>query len=122
MQAYLELTEYNSSIIMPDQLPAEDWPNILVIDARDAAQLESDHIHGAVNIEWRQADARRDEIPRDTTVVIDCNTGSLSAQAVFALHLLGLDNVRGLAGRTRGLQDQGRLRGQPTGQAVSCHP
>jgi 3-mercaptopyruvate sulfurtransferase SseA len=53
MEEYLELTEYGSSVILPEQIPAEDWPDILVIDARDAAQFEADHIPGAVNIEWR---------------------------------------------------------------------
>jgi rhodanese-related sulfurtransferase len=94
IEEYLELTEYGSSIILPEQIPAEDWPNILVIDARDAAQFEADHIPGAVNIEWREVVARRDEIPRDQPVIIYCNTGSLSAQAGFALRLLGWDNVR----------------------------
>jgi rhodanese-related sulfurtransferase len=94
IEEYLEFTEYGSSIISPEQIPAEDWPNILVIDARDATQFEADHIPGAINIEWRQAVPRRDEIPRDQPVVIYCNTGSLSAQAVFALRLLGWDNVR----------------------------
>lgn len=65
----------------------------MVIDARDAAQFEADHIPGAVNIEWRRAVARRDEIPRDKPVVVYCNTGSLSAQVAFALRLPGWDNV-----------------------------
>jgi hypothetical protein len=70
MAEYLEFTEYGSSIILPEQIPAEDWPGILVIDARDAAQFEADHIPGAVNMEWREAVARRDEIPRDQPVVV----------------------------------------------------
>lgn len=94
LEEYLEFAEYGSSIIRPEQIPQEDWPRILVIDARDAAQFEADHIPGAINIEWRRAVARRGEIPRDKPVVIYCNTGSLSAQAVFALRLLGWDNVR----------------------------
>jgi rhodanese-related sulfurtransferase len=93
-EEYLEFTEYGSSIILPEQIPAEDWPGILVIDARDAAQFEAEHIPGAVNIEWREAVARCEEIPREQPVVVYCNTGSLSAQAVFALRLLGWDNVR----------------------------
>jgi rhodanese-related sulfurtransferase len=107
MQEYLEFTEYGSSIILPEQIPAEDWPGILVIDARDAAQFEADHIPGAVNMEWREAVARRDEIPRDKPVVVYCNTGSLSAQAVFALRLLGWDNVRVLQDGIEGWKAKG---------------
>lgn len=84
MEEYLDFAEYGSSIILPEQIPQEEWPKILVIDARDAAQFEADRIPGAINIEWRRAVARRDEIPRDKPVVVYCNTGSLSAQAVFA--------------------------------------
>jgi rhodanese-related sulfurtransferase len=107
MVEYLEFTEYGSSIILPEQIPAEDWPGILVIDARDAAQFEADHIPGAVNMEWREAVARRDEIPRDKPVVVYCNTGSLSAQAVFALRLLGWDNVRVLQDGIEGWKVKG---------------
>lgn len=107
MAEYLEFAEYGSSIILPEQVPAEDWPGILVIDARDAAQFEADHIPGAVNMEWREAVARRDEIPRDKPVVVYCNTGSLSAQAVFALRLLGWDNVRVLQDGIEGWQAKG---------------
>jgi rhodanese-related sulfurtransferase len=83
-------------------MPAEDWPGILVIDARDTAQFEFEQIPGALNNEWRGVVGRRDEIRRDQPVVIYCNTGSLSARAGFALRLLGWDKVRilqdGLAG------------------------
>jgi len=107
MEDYLAFTEYGSSVILPEQIPAEDWPNILVIDARDAAQFEADQIPGAVNIEWRQVVAQRDEIPRDQPVVIYCNTGSLSAQAGFALRLLGWDNVRILQDGLEGWKAKG---------------
>lgn len=107
IEEYLEFAEYGASVILPEQIPAEDWPDILVIDARDAAQFEADHIPGAVNIEWRRVVARRDEIPRDKTVVVYCNTGSLSAQAVFALRLLGWDNVRVLQDGLEGWKAKG---------------
>jgi rhodanese-related sulfurtransferase len=107
MEEFLEFAEYGSSIILPEQIPAEDWPNILVVDARDAGQFSADHIPDAVNIEWRQAVARRDEIPRDRPMVMYCNTGSLSAQAVFALRLLGWDNVRVLQDGLQGWKAKG---------------
>jgi len=107
MEEYLEFTEYGASIILPEQIPEEEWPNILVIDARDVSQFEADHIPGAVNIEWRTAVGRRDEIPRDKPVVVYCNTGSLSAQAVFALRLLGWDNVRVLQDGIEGWKTKG---------------
>lgn len=94
IEEYLDFTEYGSSIIWPEQIPEEDWKRVMVIDARDADQFAKEHIPGARNIEWRRIPARRDEIPRDGLVVVYCNTGSLSAQSVFAMRLLGWDNVK----------------------------
>lgn len=94
MEEYLEFVDYGGGIILPEQIPAKDWKNITVIDARDAGQYRKDHIPGAINIEWRQALARRAELPQDRMVLLYCNTGTLSAQAGFALRLAGMENVR----------------------------
>lgn len=98
IEEYMEFSEYGSSIIFAEQIPAPEWPKIVVLDARDAEQYARNHIPGAVNIEWRQAIARRHDIPKDKLVVYYCNSGSLSAQAVFALRLIGWDNVKVLQG------------------------
>jgi rhodanese-related sulfurtransferase len=42
--------------------------------------------------------AKREHIPKDRMVLIYCNTGSLSAQAGFALRVAGWSNVRILQG------------------------
>ena len=107
IEEYLDFTEYGSSLIWPEQIPAEDWNNVFVVDARDAAQYAKGHIPGAVNIEWRQAVARRGELPKDRMVVVYCNSGSLSAQAVFALRLLGYDNVKVLQDGYEGWKAKG---------------
>lgn len=107
LSGYLDFAEYGSSLIWPEQIPADDWKKIFVVDARDAAQYAKEHIPGAVNIEWRQAVARRAEIPRDRMVVMYCNSGSLSAQAVFALRLLGYDNVKVLQDGIEGWKKKG---------------
>ena len=107
LSGYLDFTEYGSSLIWPEQIPADDWKKVFVVDARDAAQYEKEHIPGAVNIEWRQAVARRAELPADRMVVVYCNSGSLSAQAVFALRLLGYDNVKVLQDGIEGWKKKG---------------
>lgn len=107
VEAYLDFTEYSSSLIWPEQIPAEDWKHLYLIDARDAAQYAQGHIPGAINIEWRQAVAHRNEIPKDRMVVVYCNSGSLSAQAVFALRLLGWDNVKVLQDGYEGWKAKG---------------
>ena len=107
IEEYMDFTEYGSSIIWPEQIPEEDWKRVTVIDARDADQFAKEHIPGAINIEWRQAIARRNEIPKNQMVVYYCNSGSLSAQAVFALRVLGWDNVKVLQDGIEGWKKKG---------------
>lgn len=107
LSGYLDFAEYGSSLIWPEQIPGDDWKKVFIVDARDAAQFEKGHIPGAVNIEWRQAVARRAELPKDRMVVVYCNSGSLSAQAVFALRLLGYDNVKVLQDGLEGWKKKG---------------
>ena len=102
MEEYFEFSEYGGATILPEQIPAEDWKNITVIDTRDADQYQKAHIPGAVNIDWRQVLGHRAELPTDRMVLVYCNAGTLSAQAGFALRLAGMDNVRILQG---GLND-----------------
>jgi rhodanese-related sulfurtransferase len=98
MEGYLEFVDYGGGVMFAEQIPKEDWQKFLVIDARDAGQFAKAHIPGAINMDWRQVLARRNEIPKDRPVLIYCNTGSLSAQAGFALRVAGWDNVRILQG------------------------
>lgn len=98
MEAYLEFVDYGGATIFPQQIPKDEWKKMFVIDARDPGQYAKGHIPGAVNIEWRQVLAKRNEIPKDKPVLIYCNQGTLSAQAGFALRLAGYENVRILQG------------------------
>ena len=98
MEAYLEFVEYGGGVIFAEQIPRDDWKKFVLIDARDAGQFAKGHIPGAINMDWRQVLAKRDSIPKDKPVLIYCNTGSLSAQAGFALRVAGWDNLRILQG------------------------
>ncbi|ALK87739.1 rhodanese-like domain-containing protein [Limnohabitans sp. 63ED37-2] len=98
MEAYLEFVDYGGGVIFAEQIPKDEWPKMVVIDARDPAQFSKGHIPGAVNMDWRQVLAKRNTIPKNKPVLIYCNTGSLSAQAGFALRVAGWENVRILQG------------------------
>src|SRR5512139_1090383 len=91
MEEYFDFSEYGGATILPEQIPAEDWKKILVIDTRDADQYKTEHIPGAINIEWRQVLGRRAELPADKMVLLYCNAGTLSAQAGLALRVAGMD-------------------------------
>ena len=121
MAAYLEFVDYGGGVIFAEQIPKDEWPKMLVIDARDAGQFAKGHIPGAINMDWRQVLAKRSDIPRNKPVLIYCNTGSLSAQAGFALRVAGWDNVRILQGgfnewKTKGGFDANRRAARRSGK------
>ena len=72
--------------------------DVIFIDARNKGQYQKGHIPGAINIEWRQILTRRNEIPKDKTVILYCETGLLSSKAHFALRVAGWENVKVLWG------------------------
>ena len=109
MEEYLAFVDYGGGTISPEQIPKDDWPRFHVIDARDKAQFDKEHIPGAVNLEWRQVLEKRATIPQDKPVLIYCNTGSLSAQAGFALRVAGYENVRIIQGGFA-VEEQRRVR------------
>lgn len=109
MSGYLDFIEYGGGVIFAEQIPRDQYDKMMVIDARDAGQFAKSHIPGAVNIDWRQVLNKRDQIPKDKMVLIYCNSGSLSAQAGFALRVAGWENVRILQGGFDEWQAKGGL-------------
>lgn len=102
MQEYLEFATYDAGIIVPQQLTKEIFESVVFIDTRSEEQFGKEAIPGARHIEWREVLGRIDEIPTDKKVVLYCNTGSLSAQAAFALRVAGRTNVLVLQGGIEG--------------------
>ncbi len=89
----MEFSTYEAGIIVPQQLSKDIFDSVVFIDTRDAGQFAKGTIPGARNIEWREVLSRINDIPKDKKVILFCNTGSLSAQAAFALRVAGRDNV-----------------------------
>lgn len=98
MATYLDFADYGGGTIFAEQIAREQYAKMVIIDARNSEQYAKSHIAGAMNIEWRQVLAQSARIPKDRMVLIYCNTGSLSAQAGFALRVAGWENVRILQG------------------------
>ena len=59
MEAYLEFVDSGGGVIFAEQILKEEWPKMVVIDARDPAQFAKGHIPGAINMDWRQVLAKR---------------------------------------------------------------
>ena len=98
IESYFDFVDDNGGTIMAEQIPADDYARLFVLDVRDAAQFAKDHIPGAVNIEWRKVFAERSRLPRDKTILVYCNTSSFAGQVAMALRMDGFENVRILHG------------------------
>ena len=98
IEGYFDFVDANSGTLMAEQIPAEDYKRLFVLDVRDAGQFGQNHIPGAVNIEWRQVFAQRAKLPKDKTILVYCNTSSFAAQVAMALRMDGFENVRLLYG------------------------
>lgn len=107
LESYFDFIDYNGGTIMAEQIPADDYKKLYVLDVRDAGQFAKDHIPGAVNIEWRKVFAERAKLPKDKTILAYCNTSSFSGQVAMALRMAGYENVRILHGG----YDQWKARG-----------
>jgi rhodanese-related sulfurtransferase len=109
LSGYLEFVDYGGATIFAEQIPRDEYAKMMIIDARDAAQFAKSHIPSAINIEWRKVLEQRASIPKDKMVLIYCNTGSLSAQAGFALRVVGYENVKILQGGFKEWEAKGGL-------------
>lgn len=70
----------------------------LLLDVRGPLEHARRHLPGAVLLPLPQLAARAAEVPRQGAVVVYCQSGVRSAQAVALLRELGHDNVQTLAG------------------------
>ena len=93
MGEYLMFQDYQSGIIMPQQIDQSIFERVVFIDTRSEEEFRAATIPGARHIEWREVIERIDDIPEDQKTILFCNTGALSAQAVFALRVAGRENV-----------------------------
>jgi|LakMenEpi03Aug12_release.lakeMendotaPanAssembly.Ray.scaffolds.fasta_scaffold674381_2 rhodanese-related sulfurtransferase len=107
MEGYFDFADYGGGVVTPAQIVGGEWKSFYLIDTRSPERAASGKIPGAVNIEWRQLLARRQEVPRNRLVLVYCDSGMLSAQAHFALRVAGYDNLRLLQGGMVGWKAQG---------------
>ena len=93
IEEYFDFATAAAGIILAEQITDDLKPDFQFIDARSKVDHEAGTIEGAIHMEWRTIFARRAEIPKDKPVVVFCNTGVRSSQAVFALRVVGWENV-----------------------------
>jgi hydroxyacylglutathione hydrolase len=71
---------------------------VAVVDVRGQVEWAAGHLPGAMHIPLGALAARADELPRDRTIVVQCQSGARSAIAASLLQARGLDNVANLLG------------------------
>lgn len=94
VEDYLAFVDYFGGSISYGQIPEAERGDMLYIDVRNAEEYNEFHIPGALNIEWRSILDNRDQIPTDRPVILYCNSGVVSSQAMMALRLAGYENIR----------------------------
>ncbi|MFN8160831.1 MAG: rhodanese-like domain-containing protein [Solirubrobacterales bacterium] len=71
----------------------EEAPETVVLDVRDAGELEQGRIPGSVNIPCRQIPERLGELSRDATLAAVCGEGKRSGLAASVLQAAGFGDV-----------------------------
>jgi hydroxyacylglutathione hydrolase len=86
--------------IAPEML--RDTEEVFVLDVREKGEYEASHIPGATQLHGGRVMWHFEELPRDKTIVIHCQTGSRSAVVASALRATGFGDVVELEGSYEG--------------------
>jgi hydroxyacylglutathione hydrolase len=70
----------------------------LVLDVRGEGEWDAGHVPGALNIPLADLDQRLEEIPRDRTLIVHCQTGARAAIAASLLRARGFRDIRQFPG------------------------
>jgi len=81
--------------------------NAYLLDVRAPGEFASEHALGAQCVPLQDLTAHTDEIPRDRTVLVICQSGRRSEIAVTTLRSLGFNNVINVLGGTSAWQKAG---------------
>ena len=89
-----------------DDFAAAHSQGAYVVDVREAAEVASGRVPGAVHIPMNDIPARAAELPKDAPFFVICASGSRSRQVVDHLQAQGL-NALNVAGGTSGWEQRG---------------
>ena len=71
---------------------------VAVVDVRGASEWQAGHLPGVPNVPVGYLLERRDELPQDRPLVLQCRSGARSAIAASVLQAAGMTNVVNLVG------------------------
>jgi hydroxyacylglutathione hydrolase len=95
--------------IAPDELEARRPTGTLeIVDVRNSSEFEAGHLPGAVNLPLGRIAERLDELPRDRTLAVHCQSGARAGVAISLLKARGFTDVLHVSGDFAGWQREGR--------------
>jgi sulfite oxidase len=94
-----------TAVTLAEQLAQPDPP--LVLDVRAEAEWRQARIGGSVNIPLGQLLGRLEEVPRERSVVVHCESGYRSSIAASLMQRDGLDGIADLVGGINAWQASG---------------
>lgn len=94
--------------LIPDDFRIEMKNNSksIVVDVREPEEYKRGFIKGAINIPLSQLERRLAEIPKDNTVLLYCQSGMRSKNAVKILSRSGYANIAHLQGGVSAWDDK----------------
>ena len=96
---YLGFVERNAGIITPQQLHQVDMDKVYLLNVNSENQFKQGlRLPNSHHMDWREVLERSEEIPRDKTVVVYCNTMLYSSRAQLLLNMDGFENILLLQG------------------------
>jgi len=84
--------------ISPAQAKLEIQKGAMLLDVREPDEYSVGHISGAVLIPLGELGLRLQELPKDRLIIVQCRSGSRSAQGRDLLLKKGFTNVTSLSG------------------------
>ena len=77
-----------------------DDPHFVILDIRTPQEFVAAHIQGAMNVDFYAPDFKQqlDQLPKDKTYLVYCNSGNRSGQAMPLFRELGFGQVYELKG------------------------
>ena len=90
-QGHLQTIPTLTSAEVSSQLGSGD---VVLVDVRAPDEWKSGHVPGSLNLPLGHLDRRLQEIPRDSIVIVHCQTGARAAIAASLLRVRGFRDVR----------------------------
>lgn len=96
LAGHLDSVPQMSADELVDRMARQD--DLLVVDVRGRTEFDAGHLPGARSIPLGYLTSRLDELPRDTTLVLQCQGGARSAIAASLLRARGMRHIVNLSG------------------------